>query len=93
MEAVEQGDVEASYLLGFLDDFEGLDQGTLMGYDDLEYITHLEKQKEDALDHDHCLELHDTQADVLERSSLLGYELKKRGSFQIENHSSIICKK
>ena len=93
MQAVEQGDVEASYFLGFVDDHEGLDQETLMGYDDLEYIKHFEKQNEDALDHEDCLKLHVTQTDVLESSSPLGCEFKKRGSFQIENHSSIICKK
>ena len=37
MEIVEHGDVESSYLLAFLDDQEGFDEGILAGFDDLEY--------------------------------------------------------
>ena len=37
METSEREDVEASYLLGFLDDHEELDGGILSGYDDLDY--------------------------------------------------------
>ena len=44
MKSVEQGDAEASYLLGFLDDYEGLDYETVMGYDDYECRGRLKKE-------------------------------------------------
>ena len=85
MESVEQGDVEASYLLGFLDDYEGLDYETVMGYDDYECRGRLKKEvSQNSLD----LGLGALHSNIKESSQLLGNEL-----LQIVSHTTNFCKK
>ena len=78
MESVEQGDVEASYLLGFLDDYEGLDYETVTGYDDYEYRGRLKKE----VSHNSlAFGLNDLHSNFKESSTLLGNELQTNEYF------------
>ena len=85
MEAV--GDVGSSYLLGFLDELNGLDQETIMDYKDLEYIRSLKKTEINGLDSGFDKE-------KLESSKLLDYEFAERESFKNKSDDNMLyCKK
>ena len=89
MESMEQEDVEASYLLGFLDDHEGLEEGILVGYDDFDYFDNSQK-KDDPVNVNHVLKLNDIKSN---KNALVEHAIQKQETLQISTLTDSFCRK